>query len=80
MRLFRQVDQMKVNAERAHQLQQTRRRLLLSPLQQLPIGRVRCAQINSCMPDVLNSIKQLNPTLLAQNIAHQLAQKPYIVP
>ena len=77
--LFGQVDQVEVDAERPHQLQQTRGGLLFGPGEQRLVGALAAAQFDRTRANVLDGGEQPGAALLAQHIADQLAQQPYVV-
>jgi hypothetical protein len=79
MVLFGQIDQVEVDAERAHELQQARRRLLLGPGEEWLVGRLAAAQLDGRGADVFDGCEEIGPALLAQDAPDEFAQQSYVV-
>ena len=74
MVLLSQIDQVKVRAEGAHELEQALCRLLLCPFKQSLVKAVARPKLNRGKPGVLNIGEQLGAALFAEHLAYQLAE------
>jgi hypothetical protein len=78
--LLREIDQVKVGAERPHELEQPPCRLLLYPLHQRFVRPLPRPQLNSRLPDMLDVVEQLSATLLPEDLTNKLAKQPNVIP